>query len=425
MSDYHDKRDKLVMECEGLSLEERNSYLDLHCDDEDLRTEVESLLAYVKEEDTDEGRELQQEMIGETIDGRYELKKLLGTGGMGEVYEAIDSKTGDGKRVAIKIIKLGMDSKAVLKRFKREAQTLSMMSHSGICKISDFGYYKEHLPYFAMELIHGEPLTEFCNRERLSIKDRVMLFSDICSAVQHAHSMGVIHRDIKPNNIMAFYENSVPRAKIIDFGIAKALATHQTGDTELTLSGQPIGSLAYMSPEQAEMSPVPLGIETDVYSLGVLLFELLTGTLPAYAKELNQLPRTDAAQVIKDSKADKPSTEWKAIANKAPEEADQIAKSRRIKSSELSKKLYGDLDWIIMRCIEKDRTRRYNTVDALNEDLNRYLSNLPVLAGKPSAIYSFKKFAKRRSGLLAAICIVAFTLIVVTLPPKTSPFLMR
>ena len=339
----------------------------------------------------DAGRRLPEKI------GPYRITQVLGEGGFGIVYQA-EQRTPVRRTVALKVLKAGMDSREILARFEAERQALAIMDHPCIAQVLDAGQSEHGRPYFAMELVRGEPITDYCDRQLLSLRERIKLFIPVCRAVQHAHQKGVIHRDIKPSNVMITLVDGKPVPKIIDFGIAKAVSQPLTEQTLHTVQGQMIGTPEYMSPEQAEMTGLDIDTRADIYSLGVLLYELLTGTLPFEKKTLREAGLADIQRVIRETDPPKPSTRLSTLGK----EGETFAKCRKVDQQALSKLIRGDLDWITLKCLEKDRTRRYETANDLALELGRYLSHEPVLAGPPSAGYKVKKFVrKHRVGVLA------------------------
>ncbi|MEM1183741.1 MAG: serine/threonine-protein kinase [Planctomycetota bacterium] len=354
------------------------------------------------------GRPLRQtpsESAGQQID-RYKLLQPIGEGGFGTVWMA-EQKEPVKRRVALKIIKLGMDTKQVIARFEAERQALAMMEHPNIAKVLDAGTTETGRPYFAMEYIRGVPILEYCDTEKLDTQARLDLFVLVCHAIQHAHQKGIIHRDIKPSNILVTLHDGVPVPKVIDFGIAKATSTELTQRTLFTEHKQMIGTPAYMSPEQAEMSGLDVDTRSDIYSLGVVLYELLTGTTPFTRNDFATAGIEGMLRLIREVEPHKPSTRLSSLGDTATLTAEQ----RRSDLKQLGLLLRGDLDWIVMKCLEKDRTRRYETANGLADDIKRHLEDEPVLAGPPSAGYKLSKFVKRNRLQVAAGGVVAAALI--------------
>jgi len=345
------------------------------------------------------------EKPGDKID-RYKLLQKIGEGGMGVVYMA-EQEEPVRRQVAFKIIKLGMDTRSVVARFEAERQALAMMDHPNIARVLDAGATETGRPYFVMELVRGVPITVYCDKNHLDTEARLGLFIQVCHAIQHAHQKGVIHRDIKPSNVMVTLHDGVPVPKVIDFGIAKATGQRLTEKTLFTNYATMIGTPAYMSPEQAEMSGLDIDTRTDVYALGVLLYELLTGTTPFPAAELLSKSYGEMQRIIAEVEPMRPSTRLSTMQN---EERTVVAKNRGTEESALSKGFKGDLDWIVMKCLEKDRTRRYETANGLAADLKRHLSNEPVVARPPSTAYRFQKLVRRNKLAFAAAAAVVFTL---------------
>jgi serine/threonine protein kinase len=343
-----------------------------------------------------------EEKPGERI-GRYKLLQKLGEGGCGAVYMA-EQEEPVRRRVALKIIKLGMDTKEVIARFEAERQALALMEHPNIAKVLDAGATETGRPFFVMELVRGIPITKFCDEQSSSTSARLELFSQVCNAVQHAHQRGVIHRDLKPSNILVTLHDGKPVPKVIDFGIAKATAGRLTDNTLFTAFEQFIGTPAYMSPEQAEMSGLDIDTRSDIYSLGVLLYELLTGHPPFDPKTLLNAGLDEIRRIIREVDPPRPSTRLSTL---AVLDRATIAKNRAIGPAQLSTMLRGDLDWIVMRCLEKDRTRRYETAHALALDLLRHLRDEPIVARPPSFGYRLGKFVRRRKAALAATLAIA------------------
>jgi tRNA A-37 threonylcarbamoyl transferase component Bud32 len=342
------------------------------------------------------------EGLGQTL-GRYKLLERLGEGGFGVVYVA-EQKEPVKRRVAIKIIKLGMDTRQVVARFEAERQALALMDHPNIAKVLDAGATESGRPYFVMELVRGVRLTDYCDQNKLSTKRRLELFIPVCQAIQHAHQKGIIHRDIKPSNILVTLHDGVPVPKVIDFGIAKATQQDLTDKTVYTQLQQFVGTPAYMSPEQAEMSGLDVDTRSDIYSLGVLLYELLTGRTPFDPKELMSQGIDAMRKTIREKEPVRPSTR---VATLQGEELSTTAARRAAEAPKLVSLLRGDLDWIVMKCLEKDRTRRYETANGLAFDLKRHLSNEPVLARPPSAAYKLQKaFGRHKVAFAAGIAIV-------------------
>ena len=309
------------------------------------------------------------------------------------------------RRVALKVIKLGMDTRAVIARFEAERQALAMMDHPNIAKVLDAGTTEAGRPYFIMELVRGIRITEYCDQNHLSTNERLDLFIKVCHAIQHAHQKGIIHRDIKPSNIMVTLHDGVPVPKVIDFGIAKATEGRLTDATVYTQLHQFVGTPAYISPEQAEMSGLDIDTRSDIYSLGVLLYELLIGSTPFDAQELMASGLDGMRKMIREKEPVRPSTRLLTLQG---EELTTTAKRRASDAPKLVHLLKGDLDWIVMKCLEKDRTRRYETASGLASDLKRHLSNEPVLARPPSAAYKFQKaFRRNKLAFAAGIAIVA------------------
>ncbi len=338
-----------------------------------------------------------------TVIGRYKLLQRIGEGGFGSVYMA-DQEEPLRRRVAFKIIKLGMDTKQVIARFEAERQALAMMDHPNIAKVFDAGATGAGRPYFVMELVKGVPITEYCDRNRLGTKERLALFMDVCGAVQHAHQKGIIHRDIKPNNVMVTLHDGKPVPKIIDFGIAKATNQRLTERTLFTEYNQFIGTPAYMSPEQAEMSGLDVDTRSDIYSLGVLLYELLTGTTPIDSKRLGQVPYAELQRMIREEDPQRPSLRISTQGR----EATSAAELRKTDLQGLARALRGDLDWVVMKALEKDRTRRYETAESLRLDIRRCLNSEPVSARPPSTIYRLGKFVRRnRTAVTVATVVTA------------------
>jgi serine/threonine protein kinase/Flp pilus assembly protein TadD len=329
--------------------------------------------------------------------GPYKLLQLLGEGGMGAVYLA-EQEEPVKRRVALKIIRAGMDSARVIARFEAERQALAMMDHPHIAKVLDAGTTESGRPYFVMELVKGIPITKYCDQEHLTPRERLELFIPVCQAVQHAHQKGIIHRDLKPSNVLIALYDGKPTPKVIDFGVAKATAQKLTDRTMFTEIGQIVGTVEYMAPEQAELNNLDIDTRADIYSLGVLLYELLTGTTPFTAKQLRTAAFDEMLRMIREVEPHRPSTKLSGS-----EELPAIAANRKLEPTTLARMIRGDLDWIVMKCLEKERSRRYETANGLAMELQRYLTDEPVLAGPPRASYRMRKFLRRnRHGVIAA-----------------------
>ncbi len=334
--------------------------------------------------------------------GRYRLLERLGEGGMGEVWLAEQTEPVR-RQVAIKVIRSGMDSAKAIARFETERQALALMDHPAIATVFDGGTTPQGAPYFVMEYVRGEPITTYCDRHRLATRERLALFVRVCEGVQHAHQKGVIHRDLKPSNVLVQVQDDRPVPKIIDFGVAKATARPLTERELYTELGVLVGTPEYMSPEQAEMGSLDVDTRTDVYALGVLLYEMLTGTLPFASKDLRRAGFAEIQRIIREEDPPRPSTR---VTEAGPDSA-EAAKNRHTEPRRLVHELRGDLDWITMRALEKDRTRRYPTANALAADVERHLRDEPVSAGPPSSAYRARKlFRRHRASFLAAGLVV-------------------
>ena len=341
------------------------------------------------------------EKVGTKI-GPYLLREQIGEGGFGQVFVA-DQMEPVKRKVALKVIKPGMDTREVINRFEAERQALALMDHPNIARVLDAGATDSGRPYFVMELVRGVPITEYCDKNQLAPRERLDLFVTVCQAIQHAHLKGVIHRDIKPSNVLVTSHDGKPVAKVIDFGVAKAIHQQLTERTIYTNFAQMIGTPLYMSPEQAEMSGLDIDTRSDIYGLGVLLYELLTGTTPLEKKRLAKAAYDEIRRLIREEEPPKPSTRLSSTDLIA-----SIAAQRDTEPAKLSKLMRGDLDWITMKALEKDRTRRYETANGLARDIQRYLSDEPVEACPPSATYRLRKFAKKnRVALTTASTITA------------------
>ena len=431
--------------CEALekeTQEERDAYLTQICrDDSRLRAEVDALLRTQAEADKFFkgpliSMEIPQGGLSEgpgTVIGRYKLLEKIGEGGMAVVYMAeqapstrsvpfgpartgvlSDSEGTIRRKVALKIIKLGMDTKQVIARFEAERQALAMMDHPNIAKVLDAGATETGRPYFVMELVKGVSITDYCDANSLSTNERLKLFTEVCNAVQHAHQKGIIHRDIKPSNVMVTHHDGRPVPKVIDFGIAKAINQKLTEKTLFTRYAHIIGTPAYMSPEQAELSDLDIDTRTDIYSLGVLLYELLTGTPPFGEEELRKAGYIEMQRIIREQEPLRPSTKLSTLGGTLTD----IAKHRSATPEVLTKAIRGDLDWIVMKALEKDRSRRYEEASSFALDIERHLEHRPVAAHAPSAAYRLRKFVRRnrlRVGAVLAVVAVAGTIIIASL----------
>jgi serine/threonine protein kinase/tetratricopeptide (TPR) repeat protein len=385
--------------------EARRRYIQEACgEDRALRERVEALLRVHEEERTflqtpAEGEPATvQERSGEspgTQIGPYQLLEQIGEGGFGVVFLA-EQQQPVRRKVALKVVKPGMDTRQVIARFEAERQALALMDHPHIARVLDGGETTSGRPYFVMELFRGVPLTRYCDEHRLTPRERLALFMPVCQAVQHAHQKGVIHRDLKPNNVLVAIAEGQPVPKVIDFGVAKALREQLTERTLVTGLGAIVGTLEYMSPEQSEFGASDVDTRADIYSLGVLLYELLTGTTPLTKQRLKDAALTDLLRSIREEEPPKPSVRL----SEAKEGLASVAVRRGKEPARLIKEVRGDLDWVVMKCLDKDRTRRYETASGLARDIARYLHDEPVEASPPSAVYKLRKFARRNCVLL-------------------------
>ena len=350
-------------------------------------------------------------VVGDRL-GPYILREDLGRGGMGVVFRAERADGQVRQEVALKVIKLGMDTHEVIARFEAERQALAMMEHPHIARMLDVGATGSGRPYFVMELVKGEPISNYCARRDLPISQRLQLFAQVCAAVQHAHTKGIIHRDLKPSNVLVSTQDDHPVAKVIDFGIAKAISGRLTDKTLLTEQFLMIGTPLYMSPEQAEGSP-DIDTRTDIYALGVILYELLTDTTPIDSNSLRSATQSEVQRIIREVDPPRPSTRLsKSINTKLDKTTSATVARRGPETRRLARMVRGDLDWIVMKAIDKDRARRYETANALALDLRRHLSGEAVLAAPPGAVYRMRKFARRNRAAVVAGCLIAVALLV-------------
>jgi serine/threonine protein kinase len=379
-----------------------------------LRVEVESLLAAHKEAGgfmravalAETLPMLPTEKSGERI-GRYRLLELIGTGGFGDVWMA-EQEQPVRRRVALKIIKLGMDTREVVARFEAERQALAMMDHPSIARVFDGGATEAGRPYFVMELVKGASITRYCDELRLTNRERIELFIDVCHAVQHAHQKGIIHRDLKPSNILVMELDGKAVPKVIDFGVAKATEQRLTEKTLFTRLGQMLGTPAYMSPEQAGLGGLDIDTRTDIYSLGVILYELLIGQPPFDTRKLLEAGYEAILRTIREVEPPKPSTRLSSLGK---QDLEQTAHQRRIEVAKLNRMIRGDLDWIVVKALEKDRNRRYVTAQGFANDLLRYLKDEPVEASPPALAYRFGKTIRRHRLAMAFSAALAASLI--------------
>ena len=405
------------------SLAERAAFLEGACaGDERLRREIESLLeahqapgvfmtdAAKLDFPVDGGQATvaytsTDPTPGIVVAGRYTLEQKLGEGGMGEVWVARQSEPVK-RKVALKLIKQGMDSKGVIARFEQERQALAVMDHANIAKVLDGGLTERGSPFFVMELVAGLPLNRFCDEARLAIADRLNLFVAICQAVQHAHQKGIVHRDLKPGNILITMIDGTPSPKIIDFGVAKAVSGKLTDESVSTHFGAMIGTMEYMAPEQAGFSMQDVDTRADIYSLGVILYELLTGLRPFSDVKLKKAAFDEVIRILREE-------EPPSLASRlsTDDSLPNLAALRRIEPRRLLSMVRGELDWIVHKCLDKDRNRRYESASGLGRDLQRYLAHEPVEARPVSVSYRIRKFARRHRGFVAAAAIVLLTLL--------------
>lgn len=394
----------------------RESYLKLACSDDAEALERIRKLLKAHQEDRDfldcppTGAESRgytssiSESTGSVI-GPYKLLQEIGHGGMGVVYMAEQTEPVE-RRVALKIIKPGMDTRQVIARFEAERQALAIMDHPNIAKVLDAGTTDSGRPYFVMELVKGMPITQYCDENQLTPRERLELLLPVCRAVQHAHQKGVIHRDLKPSNVLVadYDDRAVP--KVIDFGVAKAINHRLTEKTMFTELGQVVGTIEYMSPEQAKLNQLDIDTRSDIYSLGVLLYELLTGLTPFDRERLRNAAFDELLRIIREEEPPRPS-----VRLSASDALPSIATSRRIDPKKLSTFVRGELDWIVMKALEKDRTRRYETANSLAEDIQRYLDGEALTACPPSVTYRFRKFATRHKSMIATTVCIALVLV--------------
>src|SRR5262245_54984620 len=391
--------------------EDWGAYLDQACaDDPELRRQLDLLLkahveagslpgAALRAQVQSGANQIEAETPGSII-GPYKLVEPIGDGGMGTAWMA--QQTVPVKRaVALKLIKAGMDSRQVIARFEAEQQALALMDHPNISRVLEAGTTGAGRPYFVMELVKGVPITRYCDEHHLTPRQRLELFLPVCQAVQHAHHKGIIHRDLKPSNVLVALYDGRPVPKVIDFGVAKAAGQPLTGKTLVTGFGAIVGTLEYMSPEQAEINQLDIDTRSDVYALGVLLYELLTGTTPLEHKQAKEAGLLEALRIIREEETQRPSTRLSTA-----EELPTIAANRGTEPKKLSALFRGELDWIVMKAHEKDRNRRYETAIAFGMDVQRYLADEPVLACPPSAGYRLRKFVRRnRTALVTAVLV--------------------
>jgi serine/threonine protein kinase len=366
--------------------------------DPDFEGDLEPIIAYLKQLDSDEA-------IGATLADKYTLTAEIGQGGMGIVYRA-EQKQPVKRTVAVKLIKPGMDSRDVLARFDAERQALAVMDHPNIAKVHDAGRTAGGRPFFVMEFVKGVPITQYCDEKKLTPQERLLLFIDVCNAVQHAHQKGIIHRDIKPSNVLVTLADGKPIPKVIDFGLAKALGQKLTEKTLYTALDTRVGTLEYSAPEQAAGRSFDVDTRSDIYSLGVLLYELLTGAPPFTHAELLKIGEEEMRRLIREDEPARPSKKLSSSG-----ELPLIAANRHLEPNKLTRLVQGELDWIAMKCLEKEQARRYETANQLAQDLQRFLADEPVQAGPPSATYRMKKFLRRNRGPVIAAGLVFLALL--------------
>lgn len=410
--------DELFSDALELPPGQRSAFLDRACaGDAAQRARLDALLrgqaaaaGFLEASPVPRPSPLPEEQPGDTLD-RYVLQRRIGEGGCGVVYLA-EQTTPVRRLVALKVIKLGMDTREVIARFEAERQALAMMDHPGIARVFDAGATATGRPYFVMEFVDGLPITRFCDEHRLTTKARLDLFARVCLAIQHAHQKGIIHRDVKPSNVLVAMHDGVPTPKIIDFGIAKATQGRLAEHTLVTSLDQLIGTPAYMSPEQVEARELDIDTRSDVYALGVLLYELLTGRPPYDPKSLVQAGVAEIRRIIREVDPPRPSTR---LATLTDADRDTVARLRGAAPTQLTSVLRGDLDWIAMRCLEKDRARRYGTAQELADDVRRHLRREAVVARPPDAVYRTRKFISRHRFAVGAASAVALALIAGTI----------